>query len=444
MFHKNNITNLTIDKILLLLVITLPAALVSGPFIPDLFTVVIGIIFLVYYFQKKILLNSYTNLIRLFIFFYLWCLFSSLTSSNILLSLESSIFYFRFALLVFVIIYLLEKFETYFFRFLFYVFLFLLVLILISQIIELVYYKFFVDTSWFNHGSIYGGQLSGIFGNEQKSGSYVARFYPLIMGIVLYDKSNFFTKHNNFLLLIIFLLASLIIILSAERSSIALFLISNFIFFLIFKKIRIILLLSFIISFISVLSYSFFIADDQKNRIFDATFDQLIDGGKLRFFSKHHESHYKTAINMFHKNPIKGIGPKIFRYKCDDPMYRVIYNFSEHPLTPYKPVANYGCATHPHNTYLQLLAEIGFIGFGFIFTLFSYITYKLLFYYKNRALLLEKSPNYFYLLVSSLICIFISLFPFLPTGNFFNNWINIIYYFPIGIFLYTHSKIKLD
>ena len=53
MFHKQNITNLTIDKILLLLVIALPAALVSGPFIPDLFTVVIGIIFLAYYFQKK-------------------------------------------------------------------------------------------------------------------------------------------------------------------------------------------------------------------------------------------------------------------------------------------------------------------------------------------------------------------------------------------------------
>ena len=43
------------------------------------------------------------------------------------------------------------------------------------------------------------------------------------------------------------------------------------------------------------------------------------------------------------------------------------------------------------------------------------------------------------------ICLFvaliISLFPLLPTNNFFNNWINVIYYISIGFFLYfRHSK----
>ena len=38
------------------------------------------------------------------------------------------------------------------------------------------------------------------------------------------------------------------------------------------------------------------------------------------------------------------------------------------------------------------------------------------------------------------VCIFsaiiISLWPFSPTGSFFNNWMSIIYFFPVGILLW--------
>ena len=33
------------------------------------------------------------------------------------------------------------------------------------------------------------------------------------------------------------------------------------------------------------------------------------------------------------------------------------------------------------------------------------------------------------------ILIFINLFPFVPTGSFFNNWMSIIYFLPLGFFL---------
>jgi hypothetical protein len=33
--------------------------------------------------------------------------------------------------------------------------------------------------------------------------------------------------------------------------------------------------------------------------------------------------------------------------------------------------------------------------------------------------------------------ILITIWPLAPTGNFFNNWLSIIYYLPVGIFLWS-------
>lgn len=39
-----------------------------------------------------------------------------------------------------------------------------------------------------------------------------------------------------------------------------------------------------------------------------------------------------------------------------------------------------------------------------------------------------------------LTCIFINLWPIIPTGNFFNNWLSIIYFLPVGFILHEYSK----
>jgi len=39
-----------------------------------------------------------------------------------------------------------------------------------------------------------------------------------------------------------------------------------------------------------------------------------------------------------------------------------------------------------------------------------------------------------------LICVFISLFPFIPTSNFYNNWLNLIYYLPVCFIIYNQNK----
>ena len=93
-----------------------------------------------------------------------------------------------------------------------------------------------------------------------------------------------------------------------------------------------------------------------------------------------------------------------------------------------------GCNTHPHNTYIQLLAETGIIGFSLIFSLFILILYSITKHAFN--LLFFGKRNFLDLEICLLANFFIILWPLITTGNFFNNWLNIISFFPLSIYLY--------
>ena len=130
------------------------------------------------------------------------------------------------------------------------------------------------------------------------------------------------------------------------------------------------------------------------------------------------------AIKMFETNPIFGVGIKNFRKLCSKDQYKI---------------SELSCSTHPHNTYIQLLAETGIIGFLIIllcFIYFSFVSIKYLFSKNYRE------DNLFDFQVCITSAIMISLWPLVPTGNFFNNWLNIIYFYPLGIYLWSNQTLK--
>ena len=126
---------------------------------------------------------------------------------------------------------------------------------------------------------------------------------------------------------------------------------------------------------------------------------------------------------MFLDNKILGIGVRNFRNFCNEERYKL---------------SERSCTTHPHNTYVQILSETGLIGFIFITSIFIFfITMSL----KHILGVIFKNKYYFNdFEICLLSAILISLWPFAPTGNFLNNWVSIVYYFPVGFLLWSLNK----
>ena len=100
---------------------------------------------------------------------------------------------------------------------------------------------------------------------------------------------------------------------------------------------------------------------------------------------------------------------------------------------------NNGCNTHPHNIMLQVLAELGLFGLLFFLAMYLYVVYHLiLLFAQNIIKKVDKvSACKFFILLG----IFSTMTPLFPSGNYFNNWLLLITYFPIGFYL---SLIKFE
>ena len=98
-------------------------------------------------------------------------------------------------------------------------------------------------------------------------------------------------------------------------------------------------------------------------------------------------------------------------------------------------VFNDGCSTHPHNTYVQILVSNGLIGFLLILFAFFYVLREIfLCKKKNKGqTFFDKNEIAKAIAISA---IFINIWPLIPSGNFFNNWLSMLYFYPIGFYLY--------
>jgi O-antigen ligase len=352
----------------------------------------------------------------------LWILICSLFSENVIFSLSTSLFYIRFLIFSVAVFFFLEK-DAELPRKLFFSFSFFFSILIFDSFLQ--YFTNYNILGW----QIYeDGRTSSFFGKELILGSYFSRLLPFFLG--LYFINIKFLKKNrilNYISLIIILAAVFCIFISAERASVLFFFISFFsLFFLLFKN-RLIIFLA-----ILVMLFSFLIAYIYKNktylRLVNHTVSQLesrVEEKKFNFFNYvpiTHRDLYKTAFNMFDNNKFFGIGPKAFRVECKKSEYK------SGPLS---------CNTHPHNTYLQLLAETGLVGFLIILFIFLTVIYNFIkhLFLKFKNKLLFSDPQLCFLSM-----IFITLWPLVPSGNFFGNWLNVIYYFPLGFIMYNFNK----
>jgi len=405
-----------------ILFISIPFLLITGPFLPDLSLVIITLSLLVISLHKKEFIIFSNIYIKLFIIICICLTLISISTLNIT-SIKSSIFYFRFGLFVLFASFILNKNQN-IFKNLLYFFLIIYSFLFIDTI-----YQYFFHKNIFGFIHEYGSnfRITSFFGDDEVLGSYTARFFPLLIFLIIYNSSFDLSKKHFFIITLTVVVAFTIVLLSGERTSIGLFILSFlFIFFSSynFRKIFIIPLIIIIVVFISVLSLS----DKVKNRVITQTINQMgLNSGseRLILFSKTYEGHYLISYNMFKEKPLVGHGAKMFRFYCSKEE-----NFVDHNA----------CTTHPHNFYAQMLAETGIFGFIILMGIFistCYFFVKNIYFqiYKKRQLITDQS-------ICLLSFYFMTLFPLLPSGNFFNNWLSIIIYYPLSFLIYTINSKK--
>ena len=381
--------------------------LILGPFFPDLIVSLSSLFFLIYIVKNKLLFFFNKKPLTFFFIFCIYCILDSIfVARDILLSFESSLFYFRIGVFSCLIWYLLEqdkKILNYFYYSL---------VICFSALIVDGYFQFFVGENILGLPKGENNRISSFFGDELIMGSYLSRLFPLLFALFILKEKKKLELYFGSLL---FILLGGLVLISGERAAFFFYCLS-FIFIIIFMngyaKFRIVLsVCSVIVIIIIISSYS-----QVKNRVLSNPTSTITKS----IFTPAHDSLIRTAYNMFLEKPLVGHGPKMFRVICEDEKYAV-------GITP--------CMTHPHNFYVQLLAETGIIGFSFLFSVFAYVSYCA--YRQFKSIVLRQKRYLTDYQVCLLAGILITVWPLTTNGNFFHNWLMIVYSLPVGFYLHS-------
>jgi len=415
----------------------LPLTYLIGIFITEIFVMLVILFFLV----KNRDLSYFKDIKFIFLFFiaiYIGLNGFFQIESNLNLS---SIFYFRLIFFSLAVLFCLNYYESVKKKNIIFYIYFIVILFVLSD----AFFQFLSGKNLLGY-KIINNRISGIFGSELILGSFLFKIIPIITWLIFYTDFNI--RNNRKKLIFFFSFYILVIFLTGERTSLGLTILFFILVIILLKPLRKIFVISsfnlvILVFIISILNLG---KTDPINRIFVKTyneftigFDQVYTKKKYKdvlinnsvtkkikieknflFFSKDHNGHFTLAYELFKSSPVFGVGPKGFRSFCR----KVDYN----------PKIGM-CTTHPHNFLVQIASETGLVGLSIYCYIIFFLIYKLSLLLKRKDLKNDRLS-----LIVITIGILVNLFPFFPSGNFFNNWISIIIYYNVGIYLYTYKK----
>ena len=433
-----------INYIFILLILLLPITLITGSAIPDLTVTFSGIFFLIYIsINKSYKIFLKNNLVKFSIIFWLFLIFISLFSENIVLAYRDTLIFIRFLALPIFLIFLVFNNERYL-KITIGIIFFSVIFVCLDSFYQFMNYDpeygFGQDILGFSPN--WYGRLTGPFYQELIPGAYISKFG--LIGLIFLFINIKDQKKQNMISVIYLTLIGIVSYVSGEKMAFATFLLGTVFLIAFYQKKRLIFLVSLLlIILLSILiNKTHPIYNDYK--ILESTPYHL--GLKIEkeikcknnnqlqckkiinlqprfleiiknFDQSAYGQIYGLALKMFNDHKLQGIGMNNFNYLCkNDERYKNV-------------IKNYNCVNHPHNIYIQWLVETG------IFGLLFFIIYL---YFIIQFIIMNNFNKYSLISLSTLIILF---WPIMSTGSLLKNWNGISTFFIIGICL-TLSKIK--
>lgn len=154
-----------------------------------------------------------------------------------------------------------------------------------------------------------------------------------------------------------------------------------------------------------------FIENFINNNIYNSNSFLSINKYFDAFLETGHGVLFITSIEIFKDYPLFGVGIKQFRNACKN-YISLLENYSTTESV---------CSTHPHNYYLEVLSETGFLGMIALIILITVVFFTYRNNFKNKLVIF--------------IPIFIYMWPLASTGSFFSSLNSGIFWFIISLYI---------
>ena len=411
MFKDSIDTFLNTEKFTFLLILLFPIFFISGNLLINFFYISISILSIYNLNKKNDFIKSKTFYLLIFFFIYL--------AINLFFSVNLSNSYPRVIKFLLIILFINEisnfnsKGEIYFEKILkFWTIVYFIVII--DVIFELI---FGFNTLGFK--SYLEGRIASFFGDELVVGTYYHFFSLMVLSFFFKNKYP-----NLFVVSLIILIISIGFMIGERANFIKLFFSILLFSFLILKinLVKKIIMLSLTLLILAIIFYS---NDSLKERYYkQISIIYSFDGFKKYYKESLYGAHQSTAYEIFKDNMLFGVGLKNFREESK----KSIYENPNYKLTKGRQ------ATHPHQIHLELLSEIGLIGYiSFLILIFFTIIVS------AKNYLISKNPYQ----LSALIYIVSCLIPLIPSGSLFSTFSGGIFWFSFGLMVSFNKNLKL-
>lgn len=407
-----------VNKSLFFLIAIIPLSIIAGPSVSLLNIILFSLIIIFLIIHERNFFFFKNNSLKLIFFLYLYLIFNSFISLDFSEGAFRNLGFVRFIILFIGINYLFYK--NSYSKNIFAIWVIFMTIFLID-----VYIERWTGSNIFGWGKIEingipqpnGLRVVSFFKNEPIAGSFLSGFVLMLFGYLLSEK-----KLNNSFSWIFIFISIVGILISGERSNTIKIILGFTLMFIlldIFKtKTKLIGLSIFFLVIIIISNQSNYL----KYRYL-SILNNFKSQEKMTTFLDNslYFKLYKSGISVFKNNPLFGVGNKNYRIEtCKSKEDQKKYN--------------YICTTHPHQLYIELLAEHGLIGTMILLSIYFTLIFKIL---KNMII----SKNYVQL---GCFCFIVFTFtPLIPSGSFFTDFNLTLFWINFSLMFATSKKTNI-